>query len=220
MHIALVGDRHDPVEALFVADRAERRGREDLRLAAGEDAAAVDARNVVDLAPDSPDLVGFAAVGTYLFIDDHLAQLFLFHRLDDLLEVRPLAGRRASAESSGFLSPSRSSASARVIFANASLRSVLSTMRIALATSSLKVFSTHFSSVASGFRSGNSRLALPALLGELVDRGDDFLDVLVRELDGSEELILGDLFAAALDHHDGLGGPGDDDVHTTGFVLR
>jgi hypothetical protein len=37
-----------------------------------------------DLRPDRADLVGFAAVGTNLLVDDHHAQLFLFHALDDL----------------------------------------------------------------------------------------------------------------------------------------
>ena len=52
VHVALVRNREDPVDALLVADRAERRSGEDLRLAAGEDAGAVHARHVVHLRPD------------------------------------------------------------------------------------------------------------------------------------------------------------------------
>ena len=66
VHVALVFERDDAVEPLRVAGRTERRGGEDLRLSAREDARAVDARHVVHFAPDRPDLVGFAAVGTNL----------------------------------------------------------------------------------------------------------------------------------------------------------
>ena len=87
VHVALVFERDDAVEPLRVAGRAERRGGEDLRLAAREDARAVNARHVVHLAPDRTDLVGLAAVGTNLLVDDHRAKLVLFHRLDDLVEL-------------------------------------------------------------------------------------------------------------------------------------
>ena len=87
VHVALVFERDDAVEPLRVAGRTERRGGEDLRLSAREDARTVDARHVVHLAPDRADLVGLAAVGTNLFVDDHRAQLVLFHRLDDLAEL-------------------------------------------------------------------------------------------------------------------------------------
>ena len=53
VHVALVGDRHDPVEALFVADRAEGCGGEHLRLPAREHAGSVDARHVVPLSTRS-----------------------------------------------------------------------------------------------------------------------------------------------------------------------
>ena len=68
--------------------------------------------------------------------------------------------------------------------------------------------------------SGYSRFGFAGFLRELVDRGDDLLDLSVRELDGAEEIFLGDLVAAAFDHHDGVGRAGDDDVHAAGFVLR
>jgi hypothetical protein len=42
----------------------------------------------------------------------------------------------------------------------------------------------------------------------------------VRELDGAQEVFLGDLLALALDHHHGIGRPGDYDVHAAGYVLR
>ena len=54
---------------------------------------------------------------------------------------------------------------------------------------------------------------------KLVDRFDDRANLLVCKLDGAEEIVLSDLFTAAFDHHDGICGAGDDDVHSAGFVL-
>ena len=68
--------------------------------------------------------------------------------------------------------------------------------------------------------SGNSRFFFAVFFGELIDRFDDLADLGVSELDRAEEIFLGDLVAAALDHHDGVGGAGDDDVHAAGSVLR
>ena len=42
----------------------------------------------------------------------------------------------------------------------------------------------------------------------------------MRELDRAEKVFLGDLVAAALNHHDGVGGSGDHDVHAAAVVLR
>ena len=70
------------------------------------------------------------------------------------------------------------------------------------------------------FATGYSRFGLAGLLRELVDRLDDLAYLGVRELDGAEEIFLGDLVAAAFDHHDRIGRAGDHDVHAAGFVLR
>ncbi len=67
---------------------------------------------------------------------------------------------------------------------------------------------------------GYSRFFLPFFFDQLVDRFDDLLDLAVRELDGTEKHVLGDFVAAAFDHHDAVGGAGDDDFHAAGFVLR
>ncbi len=42
----------------------------------------------------------------------------------------------------------------------------------------------------------------------------------MRELDGAEEIVFADFVTAALDHHNRIGGSGDHDVHSAGFVLR
>ncbi len=41
----------------------------------------------------------------------------------------------------------------------------------------------------------------------------------MRELDRAEEVFLGDLLRAAFDHHDVVGGAGDDDLHAARLVL-
>ena len=42
----------------------------------------------------------------------------------------------------------------------------------------------------------------------------------MAELNGTEEIFLGDFVAAAFDHHHAVERTGDDDVHAAGFVLR
>jgi hypothetical protein len=54
---------------------------------------------------------------------------------------------------------------------------------------------------------------------KLIDRGNDLLDLGVRELNGAEEVFLRYLVSAAFDHHDAVERTGDDDIHAAGFVL-
>ena len=66
VHIALVFEIDDPVEALRVTRRAKRRRGEDLRLSPREDSGAVNARYVMHFAPNRPHFVGLTAVGANL----------------------------------------------------------------------------------------------------------------------------------------------------------
>ena len=56
-------------------------------------------------------------------------------------------------------------------------------------------------------------LLLAGLLAQLLDRGDELLDLGVGDVERVEDLGLGDALGAALDHQDRLVGAGDDQVH-------
>ena len=56
---------------------------------------------------------------------------------------------------------------------------------------------------------------LAGLLAELLHGGDQLLDLRVRDVERVEDLRLGDLVGAGLDHQDGLGGAGDHEVEVS-----
>ena len=66
---------------------------------------------------------------------------------------------------------------------------------------------------------GDVPLGLADELLQLELDGDELLDLLVGELEGLDDDALGDLLGAGLDHDDGVGGAGDDQVHV-GLVLE
>ena len=68
------------VQGLLHGQRGQRGDGEHLGLAAGEEAAAVGAGQFADAAGDRPDLVGLAAVGSHVLVDDAAAH-FLFHEV-------------------------------------------------------------------------------------------------------------------------------------------
>jgi len=219
VHVALVRNRHDAVEALFVADRTEGRGGEHLRLSALEQAGTVNARQVADLRPDRPDLVGLRPSGrnfsSTTMTRSSSSSIVLMILSKSLLFLSSSAARTSSS-----LTPAFSSAVSLESFANAVLRSPFSTMRIALATSFLNVLRVHASS---RFVDGEQRirpLFLADFFLQLVDRGNDLFDRGVAELYSTEEIFLGDFMSAAFDHHHAVERAGDDDVHAAGFILR
>ena len=67
--------------------------------------------------------------------------------------------------------------------------------------------------LASSTRGLDLELLLAGLLGQLLDRGDELLDLAVGDVERVEDLGLGDAVGAALDHQDRLLGAGDDQVH-------
>ncbi len=219
VHVALVGDVEDPVQALRVRERAQRRGGEDLRLAAGEHARAVHARHVVDLAPDRPDLIGLAAVGANLLVDDHGAELVLFHGLDDLVEVLGLGilEQRADVRVVLLRELGQRGFAREVGERRVALLLVGDAHR--LGDFLLEVLARPLVELLVERQERVLALALADLARQLVDRGDDLLDLFVREGDRVEEHVLGDLLRAALDHHHRVGGAGDDDFHPARLVL-
>src|ERR1700753_30669 len=61
-------------------------------------------------------------------------------------------------------------------------------------------------------------LRLAGLLAQLLDRGGDLFDFAVGDVEGVEDLGLGDALGAGLDHQDRLVGAGDDQVQVQFFV--
>ena len=219
MHVPFVGNVDDPIQTLFVGHRAQRRRGKDLRLTARKDGAAVNARNVVHLRPNRPDFVGFASVGTNLVLDDHHAQLFLFHRLDDLLEVFIVRIFEFGAQCFIFLAEAHER-----FLARQRGKSGVAFALIHDAHGLGDVFLERLLDPSLQLRvvPGNRELAFGfgRALRQLVDRCNDLLDFLVCERDGGEQILLAQFLAAALDHHDRIGGSGDDNVHAARFILR
>ena len=106
--------------------------------------------------------------------------------LEDLLLDR-LERRPAARASRGSASPRRASRRGRPRSARASSGSTLG--------------------------ASTSTFSLPAFWRELLDRRADLLDLLVRDVEGVENLGLADALGPALDHQDRLAGAGDDEVH-------
>src|SRR5438105_10740340 len=89
VHVAAIGLEREVVDPLAFLRRAEREGRQHLRLAAREEAGAVCTRVDADLDLDRTDLLGAAAVGPPLVDRDLLADEILVDRLGRLLDVVP-----------------------------------------------------------------------------------------------------------------------------------
>src|SRR5690348_10196045 len=88
VHVPALGLERQVVDALPLLRRAERERREDLRLAALEQAGAVRARVDADLDLDRPGLLGATPVGPPLVHGDLLADEVLVDRVACLLDVR------------------------------------------------------------------------------------------------------------------------------------
>ena len=182
---------------------------EDLGLAAGEQRRAVRARRDVDLGLDRADLVRGAAVGALLVDGDALADDVLLELGEGGLDLgRPLAvgllvvaGRARTARR-----PSSSTASI------ASWRSSLASIWVASSSSSPWEPWIESSSSSSTLGSSISSFSLPALPRSSSKRGDQLLDLGVRDVERVEDLLLGDAVGAGLDHQDRLVGAGDDQV--------
>ena len=199
---------------LFVEFRAERYGRQRLRLAAGEEPRTVRRGQVVRLAPDGADFIRAAAVEALALVEDHVAHRFLLHVVVEVfvdqrsllheLLLRVAGGelgferierifafvlhRAARGDGVGFV----------VEFADDRLPQLLVVDLVA-------VGALH---------------VLAQLLRELDLYGAVLLDLLVRELDGAEHHLFRDLFHFAFDHQDVVDRTADHDVEVGLFHLR
>jgi hypothetical protein len=91
--VALLVLDAEAVDALELARATQRQEAQGLRLAAGEQGAAVDARNHADLAADLADLVGATTVGATLLHRDAIAHEVSLDLGESALDVRHALGR-------------------------------------------------------------------------------------------------------------------------------
>ena len=179
----------------------------------------MDAGDVVRLAPDRPDLVGLATVGTNLLVDDHRAEFVLFHRLEDLLELfRLRIGDQCANDRIVLLVEFEDRRIAREVDERRfALRLLDDAHRLA------DFLGEVLAHPLIERRIGREQRVLALFLADsfrqLVDRGNDLLDLFVRVGDRAQEDLLGDLFGAAFDHHHRIGRAGDDDLHPAALVL-
>ena len=194
-------------------------GDQGLCFASGEDSAAVGSGQNSGFDPDFADFVEGAGVGTallvdYLLAEDALAQRFVILR-EFLLGyfVFFIATRRGQLGGQALLDV----LDQRVAFR---LGMLLGVERVC-----------HFGAdfflqiaVVRVIEHGrlDFALGLADFIAQLVDRGADFLDLGVAELDRVDDRLFFDFLRARLDHHDAVGGSDDHDVDqaSTHFVIR
>ena len=198
---------HQAVDLLLVGRGAERRRHDRLRLAALEEGAPVNAREEAGLAHDRAHGLAVAAVDALALFEHHGADdrgfTVLELGLDQLLVGQVFLGADLGAERLGEL---------------------LLEDGVALVAGLLVEHARGDLEVGVGER-GDARLdrgvelgGLEDLLGladggaELLDQIEDRLRGLVGEHQGVDEVGLGGLGGAALDHHDGLARAGDDEI--------
>ncbi len=107
VHVALAGLRLDGVEPLGEPEIGERQRAQDLRLAAGEQPRAVDARKYADLGGGRPDLVEGPKVRALAVPEVELPERLLLERVDRVPDLCDLASSSRPSVSSRRRHPRR-----------------------------------------------------------------------------------------------------------------
>src|SRR6476469_5220904 len=195
------------VEAHLLLQRAQRRDAERLRLATGEERRAVGARQQAGLDRDRADLLVGAAVRALLVDGDPLADRRLLEAVERKLRLLAELGVGVGLRVAGVL---RQDGLLDGLGGVLAVELVLDLRRLvelrAVAVADL------LEQALVDLRSLDGHLRLAGLLGQLALRGTDLLDRVVGDVEGVEDLGLGDLVGAGLDHQDGLVGARDDQV--------
>src|SRR4051794_24957732 len=195
------------VEAHLLLQRAEGGSREGLRLAAGEERRAVHAGGDADLDRDRADLLLAAAVGALLLDGDALADERLLETVERELRGLLALGVAVGVRVPGVvLEDGRLDRLRRVLALELvdDLRGVVELLAVGV----LDLLQQALVDLGSG----DLELRLADLLGELALDGAQLLDRVVGDVERVEDLRLGDLVGARLDHQDGLLGAGHDEV--------
>ena len=196
------------VQAHLVTRGAERGDREGLRLAAGEDGRAVRARRHSHLDPDVADLLRGTPVGALLVDRDALAD-------DVLLELVEGQLHRAAARGVGL----GLVGIARQRLEDLLLDSLGGVLALELVGHLGRLVEGRAEALLDlgedrlvDLRRGGLHLGLAGLLLQVALGLAELLDGLVGDVERIEDLGLGDLVGACLDHQDGLFGARDDEV--------
>ena len=207
--VALGRLQPEAVDAHLLARGAQRGHRQRLRLAAGEDGRAVGARQHAGLDPDVADLVRAAAVRALLLDGDPLADDRLLELVERELRVLAVLGVRVRRGIAGVLLEDGLLDGLRGVLAG---QLVLDRGRLVerLAVRGLDLVVELLGDLR---RLDLGCFALPAFSRSSFWAATILLDRVVRDVQRVEDLGLGDLVGARLDHQDGLVGAGDDEVH-------
>src|SRR3954470_23140120 len=191
------------VEPHLLARRAERDHRQRLRLAAREERRAVGARGDADLDRDRTDLLRGAPVGTLLVDGDPLADRLLLELVERELRGLALLGIVLTAERLEhlLLDALRGVLALELVLDLGGLVEGVAEALLDLAEHGLV-----------DLRDLDDRLLLADLLAQLVLRLAQLLDLAVGDVERVEDLLLGDLLGARLDHQDRLLGARDHEV--------
>src|SRR5208282_4025691 len=203
-HEALLGFAFKALETLHVVAGAKRGGNQRLGFTAGEDGAAVRARQNAGFDPDLANLVEGAPVGTVLVIDHLVAENALTQNLVVFLELRLASFVVLGQGGQQFLLQRANQFVAfgfRMFFGIKSARQSLADLRFEAFEVSLVEF-----------RRRHLALRLADLAAQLFDGGTDLLDFGVRKFDRVHHRLFLYFFRARLDHANRIGGAYDHDV--------
>ena len=204
-HEVLVRQAVEAVDHLLRVAGAERGGRDRLRLATGEQGRAMRARQEVDFRFDRTDGGGVAAVDAATGLQDRGTddvRLQLLHQLE--------AGEIGLGIAVLEVGHAVAGLGTRLVDRSLALLLVGQLVRcLQILADQLLELGLHLGLVVLDLEF--PRL-LGSLFGELDDRFDDVLRCLVREHDGAEHDVLGQLLGFRFDHHHRVVGRGDHQV--------
>ena len=209
-HEALPGFAIDHFDLLLVVGRAERDGDERLRLAAGEHARAVHARQHGVLDRDLADLVELAAVEADALVQNRVAQGLLLQVVEDALDRRLAGGQLLGQVGDDLLLEPRHRT---VVFDLALDAHGRAERRVARA---LHVCRELLVDLDDRLR----QLLAAGVLGEGVDQVADLVDGGLCGFEGLHHLVFRHLGGAGFDHHDAVLAARDDDVEAAHLALR
>ncbi len=200
----------ETVEPLLLARRAQRDDAEHLRLAASEEPRAVRAGQESHLAGDGANVGERAAIGPDAAIEDLRADVLLelfLERQGDFLEAIGIFRRELGEQ---------------LRLDGVELGLALRLVRIV--GGDLEARAHEGGHVRAQLLIGDRRrellLGLARRLHQLFLHLDEALDGIVARADGGDHGLFGQLLGARFDHHDGIGGGGDDQVELAVHELR
>ena len=200
----------ETVDDLLVADRAERRDREYLRLPAREKPRAVRARQKADLAAHGAHLIERTPVGTDLLVRDHAAHALLDDLVRDGGDLLGVLGIVREEMLQNLRADGGDMLVAVELVGIA--HSFVETRRSVVANRPIEFFRRE--------EELDFALLLAAGSGDLLLELDDALNLLVPEEDRFEDDFLGKLVRSRLDHHDGVVRAGNRQIQVGNCTLR